>query len=202
MGGRVNDWVSQSVIQSVNDIFYFSVFREHCRSLDKDKKQRQRHWERLSDLATLGQSWLFQTNWGTPITTLSLRVIDRQSDNNWNSVDVFIIHRKMHVFRCYLGFCSSFLPASYWWFWANSQPLQVIFINDETVPSCEKKSTNKIMEVRFAIYNSTFIFRRDVDNLPILSCYNWPWWNNNNLYSCLRAVWPLDIVGKILSVWY
>ena len=97
---QVTDWVNQSV----SDIFYFSVFREHCRSLDKDKKQRQRHWERLSDLATLGQSWLFQTNWETPITTLSLRVIDRQSesdlDNNRNSGDVFIIYCEMQVFRC------------------------------------------------------------------------------------------------------
>ena len=34
------------------------------------QKQRQRRWERFSDLVTQWHTWLFLTNWGTQIMTL------------------------------------------------------------------------------------------------------------------------------------
>ena len=136
--GQLNGWTSQSVSQWH---FLFQRFQRALQIFRQRQKTKTKTLGAIEWFRALGQSWLFQTNWETPITTLSLRVIDRRSesdlDNNRNSGDVFIIYCEMQVFRCYLGFCSLFLPAPYWWFWHNRQPLQVK--KREQTKSCEMK---------------------------------------------------------------
>ena len=91
----------------------------------------------------------------------------------------------MEVFRCQLAICSFSSPANYSEFLGNSRPLQVI---DESAPSA-------CVLIKI-IWNWSLAFY-----FLSTSYYHRPQWNNNNLFSSLRAIRPLDIVGKVLSVW-
>ena len=129
--------------------------------------QRQRHWERLSELVAYWHSWLFLTNCETWIMTL--RVSDWQSENDLDSIrnssDVFV-SLYIFIYKDFYSFVFSRTSIS-------PQPQQgsllcsAIFASEHIVSWVRQSTTFSVNKLISVFINFREIYHRSCYPLPI-----------------------------------